>query len=180
MDNEVDIPKRISLSDMDTSKYMTFGSLFILAVDTALFPLDTLKTIVMSDRGKKLKETTNNHSFNATNHASSAAAAGNLNHGNYLKHSITTTAGTVSPSIGASSNHLTGTQTSPTSNISSDQTKPSRIPLDSNQSNRPPKQKSILRLAVSIAKKEGLMRFWRGISISSTSCLIIFRYLSFG
>ena len=46
-------PKRIGLSDMDTSKYMTFGSLFILAVDTSLFPLDTLKTIIMSDRIKK-------------------------------------------------------------------------------------------------------------------------------
>jgi hypothetical protein len=47
---EIDEPKRIGLSDMDTSKYMTFGSLFILAVDTSLFPLDTLKTIIMSER----------------------------------------------------------------------------------------------------------------------------------
>lgn len=45
-----DLPKRIGLADMDGSKYLTFGSAFILAVDSALFPLDTLKTILMSNR----------------------------------------------------------------------------------------------------------------------------------
>ena len=83
-------PKRISLSDMDATKYMTFGSLFILAVDTTLFPLDTLKTIIMSDRGKKA---INCHSNN------------------------------------------------------------------SQKSLRP----NIFRMALGIARKEGLFRFWRGV-----------------
>ncbi|KAI8897509.1 mitochondrial carrier domain-containing protein [Globomyces pollinis-pini] len=52
-------PKRISLSDMDSTKYMIFGSLFILGVDTMLFPLDTLKTIVMSERSKKATKSPN-------------------------------------------------------------------------------------------------------------------------
>ena len=87
-------PKRIALSDMDAKKYMTFGSLFILAVDTALFPLDTLKTIIMSDRGKKI--------------------------GNNLKN----------PS-----------------------------------SHRPqtPGKPSVFRLAFNIARREGVLRFWRGV-----------------
>ena len=49
-DYDIEIPKRIGLSDMDGSKYLTFGSAFILAVDAALFPLDTIKTIIMADR----------------------------------------------------------------------------------------------------------------------------------
>jgi hypothetical protein len=43
-------PKRIGLEDMDPSKYMSFGSVFIIAVDTMMFPLDTIKTIIMSER----------------------------------------------------------------------------------------------------------------------------------
>jgi hypothetical protein len=49
-----EMPKRIGLSDMDGSRYLTFGSLFILAIDSLLFPLDTLKTIIMSERRNKL------------------------------------------------------------------------------------------------------------------------------
>ncbi|TPX55551.1 hypothetical protein PhCBS80983_g05221 [Powellomyces hirtus] len=43
--------ERVSLADMDTTKYAAFGSIFILAVDSTLFPLDTVKTVVMSQRG---------------------------------------------------------------------------------------------------------------------------------
>eukprot|EP00842_Homolaphlyctis_polyrhiza_P004995 jgi/Hompol1/5497/HPOL_000199-RA len=48
------IPKRIGLSDMDSIRYMAFGSLFILMVDSCLFPLDTIKTIIMAERSKQL------------------------------------------------------------------------------------------------------------------------------
>ncbi|KAJ3023046.1 hypothetical protein HKX48_004528 [Thoreauomyces humboldtii] len=45
------LPQRVSLADMDTTKYAAFGSLFILGVDSTLFPLDTVKTVIMSQRG---------------------------------------------------------------------------------------------------------------------------------
>ncbi|KAK6096363.1 hypothetical protein MT418_003198 [Batrachochytrium dendrobatidis] len=48
------IPKRVGLSDMDGIRYMIFGSLFILGVDSSLFPLDTVKTIIMSERSRQL------------------------------------------------------------------------------------------------------------------------------
>ncbi|KAJ3051044.1 hypothetical protein HK097_007987 [Rhizophlyctis rosea] len=44
-------PPRINLSEMDATRYALFGSLFILAVDSALFPLDTVKTLIMNERG---------------------------------------------------------------------------------------------------------------------------------
>ncbi|KAJ3031299.1 hypothetical protein HDV00_008389, partial [Rhizophlyctis rosea] len=44
-------PSRINLSDMDATRYAMFGSLFILAVDSSLFPLDTVKTLIMNERG---------------------------------------------------------------------------------------------------------------------------------
>ncbi|KAL2918671.1 hypothetical protein HK105_201505 [Polyrhizophydium stewartii] len=47
-----DIPQRIGLSDMDGLKYMAFGSLFIISVDSMLFPLDTIKTIIMAERSR--------------------------------------------------------------------------------------------------------------------------------
>jgi hypothetical protein len=60
-------PKRIGLSDMDRTSYLFFGytilisgAIYILCVDSFLFPLDTLKTIVMSDRGK-LRKGSNSH-----------------------------------------------------------------------------------------------------------------------
>ncbi|KND03029.1 uncharacterized protein SPPG_02099 [Spizellomyces punctatus DAOM BR117] len=43
-------PERINLSDMDSSRYAAFGSIFILGVDSCLFPLDTIKTLIMSQR----------------------------------------------------------------------------------------------------------------------------------
>jgi hypothetical protein len=43
-------PKRIGLEDMDPSKYMSFGSLYIIGVDSLMFPLDTIKTIIMAER----------------------------------------------------------------------------------------------------------------------------------
>ncbi|KAI9204210.1 mitochondrial carrier domain-containing protein [Polychytrium aggregatum] len=49
--SEDEPPKRIGLEDMDGSRYLGFGSLFILMVDSFLFPLDTIKTIIMSERG---------------------------------------------------------------------------------------------------------------------------------
>ncbi|KAI9014721.1 mitochondrial carrier domain-containing protein [Gaertneriomyces semiglobifer] len=51
------LPERINLSDMDTGKYAAFGSLFILCVDTSLFPLDTVKTVIMSDKGAQFGRT---------------------------------------------------------------------------------------------------------------------------
>jgi hypothetical protein len=42
-------PKRIGIEDMEPVKYMAFGSLFILGLNSALFPLDTLTTIVMAE-----------------------------------------------------------------------------------------------------------------------------------
>ncbi|KAJ3288484.1 hypothetical protein HK104_008159, partial [Borealophlyctis nickersoniae] len=48
---DVAAPERINLSDMDATRYAVFGSLFILAVDSTLFPLDTIKTVIMSERG---------------------------------------------------------------------------------------------------------------------------------
>lgn len=60
MEQENDVPSNGSptytgLSDMDPKKFVTFGSLFILAIDSLLFPLDTIKTIIMADRRKKAK-----------------------------------------------------------------------------------------------------------------------------
>jgi hypothetical protein len=46
---ELQMPKRIDIEDLDRARYMFFGSFFILGVNTALFPLDTLTTIIMSD-----------------------------------------------------------------------------------------------------------------------------------
>ena len=55
LEKDLKMPKRIDIADMDTSRYMFFGSGFILGVNAALFPLDTLTTIVMADKhqGKK-------------------------------------------------------------------------------------------------------------------------------
>lgn len=47
-----DPPARIGLSDMDKSSYLSMGAVYILCVDSLMFPLDTLKTIIMSDRQK--------------------------------------------------------------------------------------------------------------------------------
>ena len=55
MDNEEEIPKRIGIQDMDGSRYMIFGSLFILGVNATLFPLDTITTIMMADNQLKRK-----------------------------------------------------------------------------------------------------------------------------
>ncbi|KAJ3167921.1 hypothetical protein HDU88_001868 [Geranomyces variabilis] len=46
-----DTQERLGLKDLDTTKYAAFGSIFILAVDSSLFPLDTVKTVIMSQRG---------------------------------------------------------------------------------------------------------------------------------
>ncbi|KAJ3074878.1 Fe(2+) transporter [Podochytrium sp. JEL0797] len=43
-------PKRISLSEMDTTKFAFFGSLMVVAMETALFPINTIQTIMMSHR----------------------------------------------------------------------------------------------------------------------------------
>ncbi|KAI8916153.1 mitochondrial carrier domain-containing protein [Gorgonomyces haynaldii] len=51
----MDVPKRVGLSDMEPQRYLTFGSLFILMIDSALYPIDTIKTIIMADRRKKMK-----------------------------------------------------------------------------------------------------------------------------
>lgn len=42
-------PKRIGIEDMEPGKYLVFGSMFILGLNSALFPLDTLTTIVMAE-----------------------------------------------------------------------------------------------------------------------------------
>ena len=42
-------PKRIGIEEMEPAKYLAFGSLFILGLNSALFPLDTLTTIVMAE-----------------------------------------------------------------------------------------------------------------------------------
>ncbi|KAI8919621.1 mitochondrial carrier domain-containing protein [Entophlyctis helioformis] len=52
-DDDENVPKRIGLSDMDGARYMIFGSAFILGVDSMLFPLDTIKTIIMSERSRQ-------------------------------------------------------------------------------------------------------------------------------
>ncbi|KAJ3414684.1 hypothetical protein HDV05_006219 [Chytridiales sp. JEL 0842] len=44
--------KRISLSEMNASVFAATGSAFIVALDTALFPLNTIQTIMMSDRSQ--------------------------------------------------------------------------------------------------------------------------------
>ncbi|RKP00286.1 hypothetical protein CXG81DRAFT_7875, partial [Caulochytrium protostelioides] len=43
-------PERITLAAMDPLAFFQFGSLFIVAVDSALYPLETLKTITMAKR----------------------------------------------------------------------------------------------------------------------------------
>ena len=48
--NEQVLQARIGLSEMDGTKYLAFGSSFILAIDSILFPLDTIKTIIMAER----------------------------------------------------------------------------------------------------------------------------------
>ncbi|KAI8821728.1 mitochondrial carrier domain-containing protein [Fimicolochytrium jonesii] len=48
---------RVNLSDMDSGKYAVFGSLFILGLDSCLFPLDTVKTVIMSQRGTSFGNT---------------------------------------------------------------------------------------------------------------------------
>lgn len=47
---EVSVPKRIGLSDMNKNLYMLYGSCYILAVETALYPLDTLKVRMMNNK----------------------------------------------------------------------------------------------------------------------------------
>ncbi|KAI8849109.1 mitochondrial carrier domain-containing protein [Chytridium lagenaria] len=46
-------PTRIGLSDMNTQKFAMLGSFFIVGLDTAMFPLNTLQTIMMSERSVK-------------------------------------------------------------------------------------------------------------------------------
>ncbi|KAJ3140441.1 hypothetical protein HK100_009639 [Physocladia obscura] len=47
------MPKRISISEMDTTKFAVFGSLMIVSMETALFPLNTIQTIAMSQRTRQ-------------------------------------------------------------------------------------------------------------------------------
>ncbi|KAI8843854.1 mitochondrial carrier domain-containing protein [Chytriomyces cf. hyalinus JEL632] len=47
-----DPPKRISFSEMDTGKFAMFGSFMIVGLETAMFPLNTIQCIVMSQRTK--------------------------------------------------------------------------------------------------------------------------------
>jgi hypothetical protein len=42
--------KRINMSDMNTAKFAITGALFIVGLDTILFPLNTIQTILMSQR----------------------------------------------------------------------------------------------------------------------------------
>ncbi|KAJ3210058.1 hypothetical protein HDU67_005695 [Dinochytrium kinnereticum] len=44
---------RIGLSDMNTQRFAMLGSVFIVGLDTAMFPLNTLQTIMMSERSVK-------------------------------------------------------------------------------------------------------------------------------
>ncbi|KAI9099950.1 mitochondrial carrier domain-containing protein [Phlyctochytrium arcticum] len=50
LNNGTSAPERINLSDMDSVQYILYGSGFILALDSCLFPLDTVKTVIMSQR----------------------------------------------------------------------------------------------------------------------------------
>ncbi|KAI9333301.1 mitochondrial carrier domain-containing protein [Obelidium mucronatum] len=43
-------PKRINISEMNTTKFAALGSLMIVAMETMLFPLNTIQTILMSQR----------------------------------------------------------------------------------------------------------------------------------
>ena len=47
---ELNLPQRIGIQDMDSKRYLVYGSFFILATNATLFPLDTLTTIVMADQ----------------------------------------------------------------------------------------------------------------------------------
>jgi hypothetical protein len=49
-DPRVEAPKRIGLSDMSLSKFATLGASFIVGLETVLFPLNTMQTILMSER----------------------------------------------------------------------------------------------------------------------------------
>ncbi|TPX76784.1 hypothetical protein CcCBS67573_g01928 [Chytriomyces confervae] len=47
-----DPPKRVSISEMDAGKFAMFGSFMIVGLETAMFPLNTIQCIVMSQRTK--------------------------------------------------------------------------------------------------------------------------------
>lgn len=54
----LEAPKRVGLSDMNLSKFATLGAAFIVGLETALFPLNTMQTILMSERSGKARSQT--------------------------------------------------------------------------------------------------------------------------